>query len=424
MVKIAGFRGLLYNQNKISSMADVITPPYDIISEQEQRQYRLRSQYNIVRLILNTEANPYEAAAKLFRQWQGERVLLRDGDPTIYVYQQEFKIKNKIMTRTGFMAASLLEEFGAKSGVHAHEFTLTKPKEGRLNLMRACAANFSPIFYLYNDEDKKVAGILKVVSRELPAIKVKDDKNVQHKLWRLPSSMAHRLMLAMKEKEVFIADGHHRYEAALNYKNEREKEDKGKPGTHSYDYVMAMFVAADDPGLVIFPTHRLLQVPGFEQGDFLQKMSRIFELEEVEGLPAMLKAMEANKDKNTFGAYCSGVYYVFILKPKSSINELIKEKKPLAWKSLDVTILQKVIIEKVLGVAAEAIANEQGFAYTRDEVNAIKMVDEGKYSIALFLNATRIEQVIEVANEGERMPQKSTYFFPKLITGLVINKLD
>ncbi|MDD5757372.1 MAG: DUF1015 domain-containing protein, partial [bacterium] len=164
MVKIAGFRGLLYNQSKISSMTDVITPPYDVISEQEQRQYRLRSQYNIVRLILNTEPNPYEGAAKLFRQWQGERVLLRDGDATIYIYQQEFKIKSKIMTRTGFIAASFLEEFGEKSKVHAHEFTLTKPKEGRLHLMQACAANFSPIFYLYRDEDKKVAGIMKVVS--------------------------------------------------------------------------------------------------------------------------------------------------------------------------------------------------------------------------------------------------------------------
>ncbi len=424
MVKIAGFRGLLYNQSKISSMTDVITPPYDVISEQEQRQYRLRSQYNIVRLILNTEPNPYEAAAKLFRQWQGERVLLRDGDSTIYVYQQEFKIKSKILTRTGFIAASFLEEFGEKAKVHAHEFTLTKPKEGRLNLMRACAANFSPIFYLYEDEDKKVATIMKVVSRELPVIKVRDEKGVQHKLWRLPSSMAHRLITAMKEKEVFIADGHHRYEAALNYKKEREKEDEGKPGTHTYDYVMSMFVATDDPGLVIFPTHRLLNVPGFEQGDFLQKMSRMFELEEVEGLHSMLKAMEANKDKKAFGAYCDKIYYVFILKPETDIDSLIKDKKPLAWKSLDVTILQKVIIEKVLGISAETITNEQGFSYTRDEENAVKMVDGGKYSVALFLNATKIEQVIEVANAGERMPQKSTYFYPKLVTGLVINKLD
>jgi uncharacterized protein (DUF1015 family) len=424
MVKIAGFRGLLYNQSKISSMADVITPPYDVISEQEQRQYRLRSEYNIVRLILNTEDNPNEAAAKLFRTWQGGRVLLRDGDSTIYVYQQEFKIKSKIMTRTGFIAASYLEDFGGKSKVHAHEFTLTKPKEGRLNLMRACAANFSPIFYLYEDEDKKVAAIMKVISRELPAIKVKDEKGVLHKLWRLPSSMAHRLITAMKDKEVFIADGHHRYEAALNYKKEREKADEGKPGTHPYDYVMSMFVAADDPGLVIFPTHRMLHVPDFEQGEFLQKMSRIFELEEVNDLPSMLKAMEANKDKTAFGAYCGGIYYVFVLKPATSADTLIKEKKPLAWKSLDVTILQKVIIEKILGVSAEMVANEQGFAYTRDEENAVKMVDGGTYSIALFLNATRIEQVIEVANAGERMPQKSTYFYPKLITGLVINKLD
>lgn len=424
MVKIAGFRGMLYNQNKISSMADVITPPYDVISEQEQRQYRLRSQYNIVRLILNTEADPYEAAAKLFRQWQGERVLMRDGDPTVYIYQQEFKIKSKIMTRTGFIAASFLEEFGDKSKVHAHEYTLTKPKEGRLNLMRACGANFSPIFYLYQDEDKKVAAIMKVVSRELPAIKVRDDKGVQHKLWRLPSSMAHRLITAMKDKEVFIADGHHRYEAALNYKKEREKAEEGKPGTHSYDYVMSMFVAADDPGLVIFPTHRLLNVPGFEQGEFLQKISRIFELEEVNDLPAMLKSMETNKEKGAFGAYCGNVYYVFVLKPETNIEKLIKDKKPLAWKSLDVTILQKVIIEKVLGVSAETIANEQGFAYTRDEENAVKMVDGGKFSVALFLNATKIKQVIEVANAGERMPQKSTYFYPKLITGLVINKLD
>lgn len=265
---------------------------------------------------------------------------------------------------------------------------------------------------------------MKVVSRELPAIKVRDEKNVQHKLWRLPSSMAHRLIAAMKEKEVFIADGHHRYEAALNYKKEREKADGGKPGAHYYDYVMSMFVAADDPGLVIFPTHRLLNVPGFEQGEFLQKMSRMFELEEVEGLPAMLKAMEANKNENAFGAYCGDVYYVFMLKPDADIDKLIKDKKPLTWKSLDVTILQKVIIEKVLGVSAETIANEQGFAYTRDEENAVKMVDAGKFSVALFLNATRIDQVIAVANDGERMPQKSTYFFPKLITGLVINKLD
>ena len=424
MVDIAPIRGLLYNQAKIGSMADVITPPYDIISPQEQRQYQLRSQFNIIRLILNPSTEPYEEAAKLFRQWQGENVLIRDGDPTIYVYRQEFKVKDKILTRTGFIAGSFLEDFGSKSGVHAHEYTLNKPKEDRLNLMRACKANFSPIFYLYNDEDKKIAGILKMVARELPAINVNDDKSVRHKLWRLPGSVKGKLVTAMKDKQVFIADGHHRYEAALKYKRERQKEDGNAPGPHLYDYVMAMYVAADDPGLVIFPTHRLLQVPDFDLAAFLHKMHRIFDLEEVGSLSEQLGKMDAAKDKNAFGAYCDGNYYVFTMKTSSDINALIKEDKPLEWKTLDVTVLQKVIIEDILGIPAEAIANEQGFAYTRDEAKAIKMVDDGQFTIAFFLNATKISQVIEVANKGERMPQKSTYFYPKLTTGLVINKLD
>ncbi len=424
MVKIAGFRGLLYNQSKVGSMSDVITPPYDVISPQEQKQFRLRSEYNIIRLILGKAENHYEEPAKLFRVWQGDRVLLRDGDNIIYVYQQEFKLKGKILQRTGFIATSQLEEFGDKSGVHAHEYTLTKPKEDRLNLMRACGANFSPIFYLYNDEDKKIAAILKVIGRELPAVNVLDDKGIRHKLWRLPGSMTSRLIKAMAEKQVFIADGHHRYEAALKYKREKDKENPEKTGSKLYDYVMAMFVAADDPGLVIFPTHRVLKVPNLDQGEFLGKMSRIFDLEESGNLKEMLAKMDANQDHNAFGAYCGGEYYVFVMKKGSDIDKLIKEKKSRVWKTLDVTILQKVIIEKVLGVPEEAIANEQGFGYTRDEEIAVKMVDEGQYNIAFFLNATKINQVTEVAGSGERMPQKSTYFYPKLITGLVINKLS
>lgn len=422
MVDIAAFRGLLYNPAKIGNLAEVITPPYDVISESEREQFYARNPYNIIRLILNKEENKYQQAAIYFKQWQQEEVLSRNGQPAIYAYSQEFSLDGVYKVRSGFFALAQLTESGT---VHPHEHTLLKPKEDRLNLMRACEANFSPIFFLYQDKKQTVKNLLQEEIKKAPICDVEDDEKVRHKLWKITQTETiDRIITEMKKEQVYIADGHHRYEAALKFQQEKHQLHPGAKGLQPYDFVMAMFVAKNNEGLVILPTHRILKVPNFQPPDFFQKLSKFFSVEEVADKKTMLAKMSLAQGRHAFGIYLKSKFYCLTFQALSQIDQLIKEKQSPAWKALDVNILQKIIVEQILEVLPAAIEKEEGFAYTRDVEQAKQMVDSGNFDIAFFLNPTRIDQVIQVADAGEKMPQKSTFFYPKLITGLVINKLS
>lgn len=421
---IAPFRGVLYNQRKIKNLANVVTPPYDIISPAEQKQFYARSPYNMVHLDLNAEKNKYQQAADYFRKWQEEEILLQDQQEAFYVYSQEFKVGQERKVRSGFFALSQLEATGSGGNIHPHEFTLAKPKEDRLQLMRACQANFSPIFYLYEDKGRKVGNILKTVMKKRTPISIRDDKKIYHRLWRVvePKIIA-RMVNVMKDKQIYIADGHHRYEAAVRYSQEMHQQHPEHRGIQPYDYVLGMFVAKEDKGLIVFPTHRILRVPRFSWGKVKTELSQYFAVEQVKTLKTLFKKMAGHARGGMFGVYAQKEFFLLRFRTLQLVENLIEEKRALAWKRLDVAILHKIIIEKMLGITAQSIENEEGFRYTRDEEEAKQLADSGHYDIAFFMNPTKISQIIEVANAGERMPQKSTYFYPKLITGLVINRL-
>lgn len=433
VVQIVPLQGILYNPEKIKNMAEVIAPPYDVISPLEQDKLYQASPYNVVRLILNKETaqdtptnNRYTRSANFFKKWQQENILIQDQVPAIYIYVQEFFVKGMKKTRKGFMARLKLEDING-GVVFPHEYTLAKPKEDRLKLMQDCQANFSPIFSLYQDDKKEIANIInKQIVTSVSLIEATDDKKVNHKLWRITDkNLISDLRQKFEDKKIFIADGHHRYETALNYRHQRRQKEPNFSGEESYNYLLSMFIEKDDAGLAVFPIHRLLRLPdkSFQIETFKQELSRLFSLEELTSKKDLFNKIEENKQKVVFGLYTGKKFYFLGLKKAEGIDELIKIAKPKVWKNLDVTILHKLIIEDILKIDAKKIEYEEMIKYTINEEEAIGLVDAHEYTMAFFLNATKIDQIIAVAAVGERMPQKSTYFYPKLITGLVINKL-
>ncbi len=426
MPHIEPFRGILYNPGK--AKADkVVAPPYDVISPEMQDELYRASDYNIVRLILGKEEpgdseenNKYKRARQFFNEWLGKEILIQDKEPAIYVYAQEYSHKKKNKGGLGFIACMKIEDPGT-SRVLPHEKTFAKPKEDRLNLIREVNANLSSVFTLFEDEAGEVAAVLRQVLKEKPAIDVKQE-GVRHKLWKLKDRAAvSKIQKLMSGKDIFIADGHHRYEVATMYRNEmRSKEGPGK----GYDYVMMYFSPMDEKILTILSTHRLIKEIGMDIEELLKRMEAYFDIKVLKNAKQLFEEMNAVKsDEYAFGIYYKNKSF-YLLKLKKDINpdSAIKENRSSEYKRLDVAILHGLIFDNILGLK-EKIADAQNVIYTRDEDYAIDEVNKGTCEAAFFLNPTRVSQVRDVARIGDKMPHKSTYFYPKLLSGLVINKL-
>lgn len=445
MATVIPFRGIRYNPEKVKNLADVVTPPYDVIDQSAQERYYQRHPNNIVRLeygkVLEGDgpgSNRYTRAAAHYADWLKKNVLFRDKDPALYLYDQEFTAGGQGNVRTGFICAVKLEPY-EKGVVLPHEETLPKHKADRLELMRACKANFSPIFSLYADPEMAVTGTLRgAAGQRPPDAAFADEKGEIHRLWVIRDRAAlDTVRQAMADKRIFIADGHHRYETALNYRAQRNSGTG--TGDESYNFVMMTLVNLYDPGLVILPTHRLVR--NVDQGDIstlLQKLQEIFILEEFPLSPKrdnfkefLSRLSEKGADpagrrmhRHVFGVYHGGGrLYLASLKNEDGLPGLMPAGKSPAWQGLDVSVLHCLIIEKHLGVGPELLAGGDHVTYTREEEGALAAVDSGEYQVALFLNPTLVEEVTQVAANGEKMPQKSTFFYPKIITGLVINSL-
>ncbi len=446
MAVIKPFRGIRYNKEKTQNMEKVVSPPYDVISEQGKRDYLNSSPYNIVRLILpepDEENDKYSSARNLFNQWLNSDIIRRDQCLSIYIYQQIFNIAREDITRTGFICLLKLEDF--KTGtVLPHEKTLSAPKEDRLKLMNACSANLSQIFGLYQDTNYLISQILEKYTSDLPTkrvqdieplqpiIDITDTKEERHKLWAIvDKSDIHTIISTMKDKKVFIADGHHRYETALNYKKQMTEKNQNHRGDEPYNFIMMYLCEMDDSGLVVLPTHRLIKdVPEFDKSTFKQNLSTYFDVIRT-NKKDLFEYMEKNRDKHVFGLYMgrsntSGEFYALTFNKgfqRNGLKPLVEENIPEAWKELDVAILHKVIIENILGITDESVKLQKNINYTAYSEEGIAQVDNGSYELLLFLNPTKLSQIKEISLNGEVMPQKSTYFYPKLITGLVINEL-
>ncbi|UCD55338.1 MAG: DUF1015 domain-containing protein [Candidatus Omnitrophota bacterium] len=412
MAEIKPFRGILYNREKID-IAKVITPPYDVISPSMQNRFYQRDEHNIIRLILGkaennntSKSNRYARARVLLDRWMKKKFLVKDGKPAIYIYTQEYLYKGKKRTRLGFIALMKIED-PKESGILPHEYTLDKPKADRLNLIVKTKANLSPIFSLFQDKKNQINKLLKhFIKSKDPLFTIEAD-GVIHKFWRMNNKYAiNSIKKYMRDKKIFIADGHHRYEVALAYRNKMRRNLKSfkKP----MDYVMMYFSNLSERGsLTILSTHRVVKnINQFDEKKIKLKLRKYFYIKNLTKQEDLLECLEkTEKKKRVFGMYMGKKRFYLLTS---------KETRP----KFDVTVLHDLIINEILGVKNRA----SSIKYIRNEEDAIRLIDKGDYKIAFFLRPTRVHQMKAVAEKGQMMPQKSTYFYPKLLTGLVINK--
>lgn len=416
MPSIKPFKAVIYNKGKIRDISKVVAPPYDVIPKHMQEGLYRSHPDNVVRLILgkikksdDQDDNRYTRARAFFDAWLKDNVMIRDDRDAIYIYSQRYKAGRKTMEQVGFIGLMEIEK-DSHTKVLPHENTLHAPKVDRLNLMRSVRANLSPIFVLYEDGLHKIVNIMNEFrKRAKPFIDINFDK-VRHRVWRLDDAeKINDIRMSMKDKDIFIADGHHRYEVAREYAKE----------AGDAQYLMVYFVESDENMLTILPTHRAVKDMGnLAKKDIEEKLSEHFFVSKVRSLKALMSALPHLSGSHTFGLYSGkGKFYVAKLKNTQASDAVIKGK-PTDWKRLDVSILHLFVMQHILKIRDE----DDNVEFFKDPQDAVRSVDTGKSKIAFFLNPTKVAQVKSIAKLGEKMPRKSTYFYPKPLSGLVINK--
>jgi uncharacterized protein (DUF1015 family) len=433
MVRIAPFRGVFYNQKKVRDLSKVIAPPYDVISREEQEKLYKKSPYNFVRLDLSQEPDAYNAPAELLREWQAQGFLERDQTPAIYFSSHGFKLKSgERKQRDGFFALTQLQD-PSSGEIRPHEKTLDAPKEDRLKLMLACHAQLSPIFALYSQPNQAIHRMLAVhVESAAPFIEVEQDNGEECRLWRITDpTLIQKVQQEMQSQPLLIADGHHRYEATLNYRNQLRSERGQWSGREAFNYIMTYFANMNDGGVVILPTHRLVR--GYAHKPFLELQEALqayFYVEQhpktPEGKTSFLKALKtAAKKHRVVGASFKHDprYLILRLKNKRIMQRLTPDlSAPL--REIDVTTLHVLILEHVLGLAPDRQVNGETIRYSQDEEAVLQALEKEDFQAAFILNPPKTEEILTIAAGGETMPQKSTYFYPKLMSGLIVNKID
>jgi uncharacterized protein (DUF1015 family) len=424
MATIRPFQGVRYNQAKVD-LSSVVTPPYDVISPADQEWYRQHDPHTMVRLILpQGDGEKYENAASCLHDWLDKGILIRDEEPSLYALEQEYEVNGKRMKRLGFSCAVRLEDYDSRT-VLPHENILAKPMDDRLNLMRSAKSNFDSVFGLF-DDDSVENTLRPFLSRDPDACAV-DKDGVVCRLWKISDRTAiSAIVNALADKSLVIADGHHRYAAALAYRDEMRQAAGASDPEAPYEFVMMTLVSLADSGLVILPTHRLVRnVDGFDAGSFLSKLSESFDVEEIAAEDLESVVQKLGDEKYVFGLYM-GPGMSFVIKLKNGIRpeQAIQSPGSDALKQLDVSVLHSMILDAILGIGAQQMAAQSNLSYTRDPESAMKSVDAGENQALFLMNSTRVEEVRAVAAAGDKMPQKSTFFYPKLITGLLMRVME
>ena len=432
MAKIFPFRGLTYDPGKTDDFSRVVAPPYDVISPEHQAELYDRSPHNIVRLDFCRDADPYETVPRRFREWQEDGTLVPEEAPAIYYLSQEYRLEDGIpRERRGFIALATLEDFGG--GIHGHEATLAEPKEDRLKLMLACDAQFSSILALYTDEKPTLTNALRAhVSSRKPNVKAKLGEFGTSRLWAVTDpELIGMLQAVLSERAVFIADGHHRYEAACAYRNRRMSERPGATGDEGFNRVMMYFANLEEEGVVILPTHRLVrELPDLSVPELEEKLRRHFHLEafprNADGRRQFLDTLEhPGQGQRLLGAaFKDDPRYLALRLRDGETMQQLAPGMSAELRGLDVTTLHVLLMEHILGVSTRNAVNTDAVAYTHDAEEALAEVDNGGCRAAFILNPPSAGEMIDVSLTGDKMPQKSTYFFPKLVTGLVIHKVE
>jgi uncharacterized protein (DUF1015 family) len=426
LAEISPFRGIRYNKDKIKDMEAVLCPPYDIISPEEQKAYHDNNEYNVIRLEHGLQSardtakdNKHIRARDTLNSWLKDGILKTDNTESFYIYEQGFVYADTKKKRLGLIACIKLEEWEKKI-IFPHESTSQKVKQDRLELMRATDANISPILGLYEDPGNKVTKLMQ--GKMLPSKVVVDiDNGIEtHKVWRANEpEFVQRVFHFITPKSIYIADGHHRYETALAYRDERHKSDHTHNSYAAYNFVMMTLVSFSDPGILMLPIHRMVNgLPAKILSGLLNHLSEFFEIKTVP-----LKGINLNETQGTairLVGLDKGNLLSLKLLPSAPINEIMPQGRSSVYKRLDVSIVEHLITEKLLGIHDIA----ERITYTHDAMEACKLVEDGTFQLGILLNPLPVTTIKSIADASDRMPRKSTYFYPKLPTGLVLNRLD
>jgi len=433
MIRIAPFRGVFYNQKKFRDLSKVIAPPYDVISKEEQEKLYKKSPHNFIRLDLSQEPDSYPAVAQLLKEWLATGIFERDETSAVHFLSHRFKLKSgEQKNRQGFLALAELQDFSTGE-IQPHEKTLDAPKEDRLKLMLACHAQLSPIFALYSQPRQTINRMLAVeVEGVEPFIEIEQENGDECRLWRIAdAALIRKVQSEIKDQRLLIADGHHRYEATLNYRDQMRNQRGQWNGREPFNYIMVYFANISDENVVIMPTHRLAR--GYTHKPFLEleeALQTYFYVEQhpktPEGKISFLKALKtAAKKHRVIGASFKRDprYLILRLKNKRIMQRLAKDlSAPL--RELDVSTLHLLILEHILGMTPDEQVKSDNIRYSQDEEAVLQALEKEDYQAAFILNATKAEEIQTIVASGEKLPQKSTYFYPKLPSGLIVNKLD
>src|SRR6056297_1943492 len=443
MPEIQAFRGVRYNLGHVGSLSEVIAPPYDVIDPELQKRLYEQHPANVVRIILNREEPgdaedaKYQRAARFFKNWQAEGVLETEGDPAIYVYHQEFEYAGEALTRRGFMCRVRLQRFG-EGNIYPHEETHPKAKVDRLKLTKACQANCSQIFGLYPDPKNAAQDRLDEALANVECVEATDHLGVKHKLWAVtdPQTVA-AVAAILGDKPMFVADGHHRYETACNYRDYLAEQQGPLPDDHPANFVMTMCVGMSDPGMIVLPTHRLLRgTPSFSSDEIIAKLGDCFdctvEAEGPEGAAQCWEKMEQADRQGLMALYATKDSKWVLCEATEKALQKIGEMEPERsddWRGLGVTLLHRLVIDELLGCAGHP---KPAYVHlVQETVDGLK--GEGQrseddsnepYTLAALVMPAKVADVEAISLHKERMPAKSTYFYPKLLSGLVLNPLS
>ncbi len=413
----------MYDPSRVD-LAQVVAPPYDIITPDDQKRYYRQDPRNVVRLIAGEvrpsdagEDNKYTRAAGFFRDWLRDGILRREPEACGYIYEEQFldPVHGRPHRRVGILAVVELEPFG--TGILAHERTHARAKADRLSLTRAVGANLSPVFALFQDPAHAVARLVEPVMQEPPRLTIVLEGNEEHRVWALPMTRLREIAIALRSSRLFMADGHHRYETALNYRNRQRSEHPDAPTDAAFNFVLMLLVDAEEPGLMILPTHRLLRdLEAFDGDRLLRELGESGPVGRYNDRAGLLLAMQDGGHHRVGIALPDGTHATVDLADPADGDD------PVA--RLDVSLLHREILEKHLGLGEKVLDEERYLTYSRDPDFVLDEVVAGHAQAAFLLRPPAVSDVVAVAGAGRVMPQKSTYFYPKPLSGIVFNPLD
>jgi uncharacterized protein (DUF1015 family) len=434
MADVRAFRGIRYNAARFGSdLTDVVCPPYDVISPSEQDALYRRNPANFVRLELTAAApdepaeERYARAGREFRAWLADGTLVKESTPVLYAYAQSFSLDGSQFERRGVVALLRIEDWETRT-VRPHERTLSGPKQDRLNLMHACRANFSPIWGLYGDSSTATARVWEGVTGVAPTARAADGEGVRHELWAVTDpNHVRNFEQALSDLPVYIADGHHRYETALRYRSDVQNEIRGQQDAAA-NFVLAYLVESSDPGLFVLGTHRLLKLPrAIGRDEVEETLERWFELQPVTESPdALLGALASEQAGSAFGVWSPrlGLSLLARRQDPAGVPSELAHAHSAAWRRLDLAALHVLGIDQLCPEGTSALSEAGYLRYARTVSEVEVAMADGSADVAFLVRHTPVSQVMAVADAGDLMPEKSTYFYPKPLSGLVLASLE